>query len=110
MLPQKPDQHMRVTASQILESIPRPLRSRRGRRNSLFLRRVSDRGIPRAVFFKGGWLVDYPANSTMTRNHMSRNGKGVVALGVYDDEATIEHILEDIGSMNQSDLWPSTSN
>ena len=90
MLSQKTDLHMRVTASQILE-------------------RVSDRGVSRAVFFKGGRLVDYPANGTKTRNYMSRNGRDVVALGVYDDEATIEHILEDIGSMNQSDLWPSTS-
>ena len=77
MLSLLPDLHVRVAAKQIME-------------------KVAATSEPRAVFLKIGKLMDYPAGGAKAMSYLSRDGQGVIALGVYDHDATLEQILEDI--------------
>ena len=64
---------------------------------NLVIDRVYSRGQARAVFLKDGRLVDFPVDGARAQDYLRRDGRGVTALGVYDHDATVDHILEDIG-------------
>ena len=81
MSPLLPDLHVRVAARQIME-------------------KVAATGEPRAVFLKNGKLMDYPAGGAKAMSYLSRDGQGVIAVGVYDHDATLEQILEDVGTLH----------
>ena len=80
MLSLLPDLHVWVAARQIME-------------------KVAAKGEPRAVFLKNGKIMDYPAGGAKAMSYLSRDGQGVIALGVYDHDATLENLLEDVGSL-----------
>jgi len=83
MLPLLPELHVRVAASHIME-------------------KVAATGEPRAVFLKNGKLMDYPAGGAKAMSYLSRDGQGVIALEVYDHDATLEQILEDVGTLHRA--------
>lgn len=81
MQPRQPELHVRVAARQIMD-------------------RVAEQGESRAVIWKDGKLLDCPAGGAKTKGYLSRDGQGFIVLGVYDHDATLDQLLEDVGSLD----------
>lgn len=81
MLSRQPELHVRVAVRLIMD-------------------RVAERGEPRAVFWKDGKLLDCPAGGARANSYLSRDGQGLIALGVYDHDANADQLLEDLGSLD----------
>jgi hypothetical protein len=81
MLHRQPDLNERDVVRQILE-------------------RVSAPGKPGAVFLKDETLMDFPANVINASKYLNRVLHDVIALGVYDREASVIKAMENLGLAN----------
>lgn len=64
-----------------------------------FVRKLYASGQPRALFFRDGRLLDFPADGLMASRYLKRDDLNAVCLGIYDDGARLSDVLEDLNSL-----------